>query len=278
MDRPGRSAAPSGDERGLSLRDTGMARLLLIDISNSRTKIGRSDGHSLERIRTVPTESVNAALLAGLEADLVVLSSVVPERSEVVRATWTGPLLEVAHDVRLGVAVDYPEPATIGADRLANAAAFAARCAAPGVVIDFGTAVTFDIIDTGPRYVGGVIAPGLEVMTEYLHRRTALLPKIDLLEPERAIGRSTREAMLSGAVIGYRGLVKEILASIAAEFTAGSSGGTRPLRVVATGGYAELIAARVPAIREVDPDLTLDGLRIIGNLNLEAPAGDRNPG
>jgi len=131
------------------------------------------------------------------------------------------------------------------------------------VVVDFGTAVSFDIVSAAGNYVGGVIAPGLEAMTDYLHQRTALLPRISLIEPPGAIGKSTKHAMLAGAVYGYRGLVRQILREIAKEL-----GIARKLPVVATGGYAELIAAGLPEMRRVVPELTLDGLRIIGTLNL----------
>ena len=164
--------------------------------------------------------------------------------------------------MKLGVGIDYPAPETIGADRLANAAAVAALYGCPAIVVDFGTAVTFDIVSARRNYIGGVIAPGLEAMTNFLYQRTALLPKLSLKEPRRAIGRSTIDAMLSGAVFGYRGLVREILARIRAEqFSRGR------LYVVATGGYVRLIAAQLPEITAVCPHLTLEGLRIVANLN-----------
>jgi type III pantothenate kinase len=133
------------------------------------------------------------------------------------------------------------------------------------IVVDFGTAVSFDIISRERKYVGGVIAPGLEAMTDYLHQRTALLPKITLLEPPGAVGKSTRHAMLAGAVYGYRGLVRQILIEIKASL------GEKRARVVATGGYAELIAVGLPEISSVRPNLTLEGLRIIAILNAPAP-------
>ena len=129
-------------------------------------------------------------------------------------------------------------------------------------MVDFGTAVSFDILAENGNYVGGVIAPGLEAMTDYLHQRTALLPKITLLEPPAAIGKSTRTAMLSGAVYGYRGLIRQILIELTREL-----GSPRKLSVVATGGYAEMIAAALPEIQTVRQDLTLQGLRILGGLN-----------
>ncbi len=107
-----------------------------------------------------------------------------------------------------------PEPESIGADRLANAAAVAELYGCPAIVIDFGTAATFDVVSEGGRYIGGVIAPGIESMTNFLYQRTALLPRLSLKEPSRAIGKSTVEAMRCGAVFGYRGLVREILTRI----------------------------------------------------------------
>jgi type III pantothenate kinase len=148
---------------------------------------------------------------------------------------------------------------------LANAAAVAAMYGTPAIVVDFGTAVTFDIVSRQKKYVGGVIAPGLEAMTNFLYQRTALLPRLSLKEPRRAIGRSTIDAMTAGAVFGYRGLVKEVIARIKAEISPRSD-----LRVVATGGYAGLIAARLPEIEAVHPNLTLEGLRIVANLNRQS--------
>ena len=242
---------------------------LLIDISNSFTKLALASRGALRACRPVATAELNAAslkrLVRGWEFKRVVLSSVVPVREKIVRAffkTTRTPVLCVGPKLNLGVGVDYPKPEKIGADRLANAAAAAVLYGAPAVVVDFGTAVTFDILSPEKKYVGGVIAPGLAVMTEYLYQRTALLPRIDLREPVSAIGKSTREAMMAGAVFGYRGLVREILGQIRCEL-----GSPKKLRVVATGGYAELIAAKLPAIQRVHPYLTLEGLRIIGTLN-----------
>jgi len=130
-------------------------------------------------------------------------------------------------------------------------------------VVDFGTAVTFDIVSAQRNYIGGVIAPGLESMTSFLYQRTALLPKLSLKEPRSTVGRSTIDAMRSGAVIGYRGLVREIIARIKAERFP-----REKVHVIATGGYADLIAARLREIDAVHPNLTLEGLRIVANLNL----------
>lgn len=243
--------------------------LLLIDISNSYTKIASANTGALSDGRaTLPTRELSAAAFADIGwaqgASRVVLASVVPEKNAILQEVFGDRLLVVNHELELGVAIDYPEPQTIGADRLANAAAAAALHGAPAVVVDFGTAVTFDIISREGAYVGGVIAPGLEVMTDYMFQRTALLPKIDLLEPTEIIGKSTQSAMMAGAVHGYRGMIKEILTEIYEEFS--SSGGKHPI-TIATGGYAELISAKVEQIDAVEPEFTLEGLRIIAGLN-----------
>lgn len=243
------------------------SRFVLIDISNSFTKVARSTREKIGRVKRIETELLNPQSL--LEAigkgpfDLIVMSSVVPRRERVVRRTFRDvPVITVSPRVELGVGIDYPKPDTIGADRLANAVGAVEAFGAPCIVVDFGTAVTFDVISPAREYIGGVIAPGLAAMTDYLHERTALLPRIDLAEPRSAVGKSTRDAMLSGAVHGYRGLVREILREVRrSEFP------RRRCAVVATGGYAALIADEMDEIDCVEPLLTLDGLRIIGTLN-----------
>lgn len=243
------------------------ANYLLIDISNSFTKVAFASPKRIARSARVATESLTSSYLRHFRGkrniDLFVVSSVVPQKKRVVaaaagktRVLWLGPRLD------LGVSVDYPKPKTIGADRLANAAAVTMLYGWPAIVVDFGTAVTFDIISERKSYIGGVIAPGLEAMTNFLYQRTALLPKLSLREPQRAIGKSTMDAMRAGAVFGYRGLVREIIARIKAERFA-----RRKVKIVATGGYAQLIAAQLPEIEAIHPHLTLEGLRIVANLN-----------
>lgn len=236
------------------------ARFLLIDISNSFTKLALANEACLLQRKKIATARLDAISLkrriGPWKFDRVVLCSVVPDRNAMIGAACSQPLLQLSHKLDLGIGIDYPRPSTIGADRLANAVAAAHLYGAPAIVVDFGTAVTFDIISPQKMYVGGVIAPGLEVMTDYLYDRTALLPRIDLLEPVSAIGRTTRDAMLAGAVHGYRGLVKEIIAQIRMEL------GSKKIHVIATGGYASLIAARLPILKILNPDLTLEGLRI----------------
>ncbi|MEI6352021.1 MAG: type III pantothenate kinase [Verrucomicrobiota bacterium] len=253
---------------------------LLIDISNSFTKLICATRDALfGKVVRIPTPKLTAEAIRKAVGKIalrgVVLSSVVPTAEAAVEAfvrelgaevgKAAPRLVRISHKIPLGVAVDYPKPSSIGADRLANAAGAAAYYGAPVVVVDFGTAVTFDVIattETGPTYIGGVIAPGLEAMTDYLYQRTALLPRIDLTEPVSVIGKSTKEAMLAGAVFGYRGLVRQILEELRQELKGGGE-----LKVIATGGYAGLISDRLPEIQHVFPNLTLEGLRIIGNLN-----------
>jgi len=243
------------------------SRYLLIDISNSFTKTAFATPVQIERPTRIATGKFNAVFLRRFikrrKIDMFVVSSVVPRKNRVIEQTARGTkALWLNSRLPLGIGIDYPKPETIGADRLANAVAVAALYEYPAVVVDFGTAVTFDIVSERRNYIGGVIAPGLEAVTNFLYQRTALLPKLSLREPPRAVGKSTVEAMLAGAVIGYRGLVREILARIRAEQFP-----RKKVYVVATGGYARLLARALPEIDVVQPHLTLEGLRIVANLN-----------
>src|ERR1700730_8131266 len=243
------------------------ANYLLIDISNSFTKLAFASKIKIGRRQKVTTPRFDANFMRHFinrrKIDMWIVSSVVPKRNRDVRkAAGTTKVLWLNSRLNLGVGIDYPRPKSIGADRLANAAAVAALYGCPAIVVDFGTAVTFDIVSGQRKYIGGVIAPGLEAMTNFLYQRTALLPKLSLREPRRAIGRSTTEAMRAGAVFGYRGLVREIIARIKAENFPRSK-----VKIVATGGYAGLIAAQLPEIEAVHPNLTLEGLRIVANIN-----------
>ena len=234
---------------------------LLIDNSNTRTKFALGDVDKLGGWRGVlATEEVTSEalddLLLGVDYSAVVICSVVPAKATVLKE-YLAPrcrLHFIDAESPLGMAIDYPQPSQIGADRLANAAAVLTRHGAPAIIIDFGTAVTFDVISDQPAYCGGVIAPGLGAISGYLPRNTALLPAIDLEEPATVIGKSTVHAMQSGAVFGYRGLVREIIARICMELHG------RP-KIIATGGDAALIARGVSEIDVVDNDITLDGLR-----------------
>ncbi|HZL14167.1 MAG TPA: type III pantothenate kinase, partial [Verrucomicrobiae bacterium] len=189
-----------------------------------------------------------------------ILCSVVPRATprvkNFVRAFLKLNVLELSPKTLRGLGIDYPNPKTIGPDRLANAVAAKFHFGAPVVVVDFGTAVTFDVVNAKGNYVGGIIAPGLAAMTDYLHEKTALLPKIKIREIKNVVGKNTEQAMLVGAVHGYRGLVRELIGELKRELRA------KNLPVVATGGYAKLIAAKLPEIETINPLLTLEGLRL----------------
>jgi type III pantothenate kinase len=234
---------------------------LLIDNSNTRTKFALGDATGLLEWRGVMgTADISAAALSDLVADItydaVLIGSVVPAKGAILSEFFGNrvPTHLLRWDSPLGIAIDYPLPEQIGADRLANAVGVYERHGAPAIVIDFGTAVTFDIVSGAPAYCGGVIAPGLGAMSGYLSRKTALLPEIELVEPESAIGKSTVHAMQAGAVFGYRGLVRGILARLREELPG-------ELKIIATGGDAGLIAQGLAEIQQVDAELTLDGLR-----------------
>ena len=238
-------------------------RFLLININNTNTSFALATPKRIVRVIKVPTASVRKIPFVGTKISGIVLASVVPEVTKrVLRVLPKKPLI-LSADMDLGIGVRYPNKKQIGADRLANAVGVAELYGAPAIVVDFGTAVTFDILNSSRQYVGGVIAPGLASVTDYLYQRTALLPHIALREPRRdgVIGKSTVEAMRVGAVIGYRGLVKEILGALKRKR------GMKKAVVVATGGYGALIARKIPEIEHVNPLLTLEGLRLIAVRN-----------
>ena len=254
--------------------------LLLFDIGNTHTHVGLADSRRVLRQINVPTREWFGGKAAALvkkftgakKIDGAILCSVVPRATPLVRkfAARLGtsspktipagggvPFFELTPETVCGVGIDYPKPGSIGPDRLANAVAARQRFGAPVVVVDFGTAVTFNVVNRAGNYAGGIIAPGLAAMTDYLHEKTALLPRIKIAEVKTTIGKSTEQAMLIGAVHGYRGLVRELIAELKRELR------VKKLPVVATGGYAKLIAAKLPEISAVAPDLTLEGLRLV---------------
>jgi type III pantothenate kinase len=200
-----------------------------------------------------------------------VLSTVVPA----VRPLWRrvcGALgapqpLDVNYRLKLGVKISYPRPAGVGADRLADAAAVVARYGAPAIVVDFGTATTFNVISAKRGYIGGIIAPGLALMFDYLAERTALLPHLQLQPTRGSVGRSTAQAMQLGARWGFRGLTREILAELVRGL------GEKNVRLIATGGHAARIVRGARLGLTVDSDLTLYGLGRIYALNRSASEG-----
>jgi type III pantothenate kinase len=237
-----------------------------VGLANSRRVLHATDIPTVQWSNAAAARRVAAwvghARLAG-----VALCSVVPKVTPAVRAfvkhRWNLSCLQLTTATLVGVGIDYPKPDNVGQDRLANALAVKHHYGAPAVVVDFGTAVTFDVVNRAGNYAGGIIAPGLSAMTDYLHEKTALLPAIKIREIQAVIGKNTRDAMLIGAVHGYRGLIRELLRELKQELR-------KPrLPVMATGGYARLIAAKLPEITAVDPLLTLEGLRLCWEGNVK---------
>lgn len=252
-----------------------MSNLLLADIGNTHIHVGVADSRRVISQKNILTQSWDCDGPAAVKKLIgkrtmvgMVFCSVVPSVSPIFRGfakrVLNLPCIELNNRNVIGVGIDYPKPKTIGTDRLSNAMAAVGRFGAPCVVVDFGTAVTFDVVDHNRNYVGGIIAPGLSAMTTYLHEKTALLPEIKIKEVRAVIGKSTQEAMLVGAVHGYRGLVRELLSELRRAL------GARKLPVVFTGGYAKLIAR---AFRDVtvDPNITLEGLRMLGSHVYQQP-------
>ena len=249
--------------------------IILFDIGNTNTHLGLANSARIIRQTNIPTSAwMNGSgkrLISrfGRRASIhgAALCSVVPRATptaiKTIKQLWNLPCLELTPGTLRGVSIQYPKPETIGPDRLANAVAARHHFGAPVVVVDFGTAVTFDVVNRAGRYIGGIIAPGLAAMTEYLHEKTALLPKIRIREIKRLVGKSTEEAMLIGAVHGYRGLIHALLNDLKRDL------GSRRLPVIATGGYARLMAAKLPDITSVDLLITLEGLRLVWQAHCE---------
>jgi len=243
--------------------------ILLLDIGNTHTHLGLADASGVRRQANVKTalwrsgeaDGPMLRFIGRARVEGVALCSVVPavtgKASAFARKELGLAALELTPRTIAGVGINYSQPDRIGPDRLANAVALRHHFGAPSVAVAFGTALAFDVVDRHGDYVGGIIAPGLAAMTDYLHDKTALLPRITIRETSSVIGKSTREAMLIGAVHGYRGLVRELIMELKRELNC------RRLPVVATGGYAELIAAKLPEITAVEPNLTLEGLRLV---------------
>src|SRR5258705_12658547 len=243
--------------------------ILLLDIGNTNTHVGLANAKRVVKQTNIPTGELLhgkggkgiSTVVGKAKIEGAAICSVVPRATRpalsLIEQRWGVGALVLSAQTVTGVGVDYPQPETIGADRLANATAAKQKFGAPSVVVDFGTAVTFDVVDRRGNYVGGIIAPGLAAMTGYLHEKTALLPRIEIRETKAALGKSTEEAMLVGAVHGYPGLVPELIAGL-------KKGLKSPdLPVVATGGYAKLMAQGLPEITAVEPLLTLEGLRLV---------------
>ncbi len=255
--------------------------LLAFDIGNSTVAVGLFRGKTLVhdwRIETDPhkTQDEYAVLLLGLfrmagvqtrRFEGLILSSVVPPLTPVFQALGERVFgrvpLVVGPGLKTGMPILYENPLEVGADRIAAAVAVHAKYGGPAIVVDFGTATTFDAVTAKGEYLGGAIAPGVQISAEALYLKTAKLPRIEVRKPKRAIGRTTVASMQSGLYFGYLGLVSALIAEIKAEL------GGAP-RVVSTGGFGGLITPEIPSIDAYEPALVLDGLRILYERNREA--------
>ncbi len=253
--------------------------LLAINANNTNTVFAVYDGPALRGSWRASTDARRTAdeyvvwltqLMAfvGLtpgDIDGAILSSVVPAtvfnlKTLCRRYFSCDPLVVGEEECRLGIALAVDEPEAVGADRILNTIAGRDRYSSPLIVVDLGTATTFDVVDAAGNYCGGPIAPGINLSLHALEMAAAKLPHIALERPRRVIGRSTVECMQSGLYWGYVGLMEGLVARIRAEFGA-------PMGVVATGGLAPLFAGSTPVIEHVDPDLALWGLYLIHRLN-----------
>jgi len=239
---------------------------LLLDIGNTHTRAALTSNNKLTKTKLFETkEWFNAKsaktinqLLSNKQIDATLCASVVPSATIKLKklSNLKGIKTHLLTHKNCGLKIKYPKPNTIGPDRLANAIGALDEFIPPMIVVDFGTALTFDVVDKKGIYVGGVICPGLSVMTEYLHEKTALLPKVKIKDTTQFIGKSTIQAMQIGAVHGYRGLISNIVTGLKKTLH------TRKINVIATGGCAEIISANLPEISATRPLLTLEGLRL----------------
>ena len=247
--------------------------LLAVDVGNTQTVLGLYAGGELtdhwrlatERSTTADELGVVLGGLLDLDAvDGICLASTVPvllREWELLADKWAqAPLLAVGPGVKTGIPIRYDDPREVGPDRIVNAVAAKERYGAPVIVVDFGTSTNFDVVSQEGEYVGGVIAPGIEVSMEALFARAARLVKVDYVAPPAVIGKTTVGGLQSGLVYGFAGQVDGIVGRIREELGAEA-------RAVATGGLADLVAPHTRTIETVDPFLTLDGLRLVWELN-----------
>lgn len=257
--------------------------LLALDIGNTHIVGGLFAGKKLTQTFRLATDrqrtvDEHAALLAQIlalrgvgraEVTACILASVVPPATDVVtravqNVVGVRPLSVGGPGLKTGIAIVYDNPREVGADRIVNAVAAREHNDGPVIVVDFGTATTFDCVSADGKYMGGVIVPGVQVSLDGLLERAAKLSRIELSAPPQVIGRNTPNAMQSGVVFGYASLVDGLLQKIEKEMGA-------PCRTIATGGLAELICAHTSLVEEIRPDLTLEGLRLIYSKNRGEP-------
>jgi type III pantothenate kinase len=254
--------------------------LLALDIGNTNVTLGLVHGETIMAARRATTRAAsttdelevlidNLLRLDGASLTDVTgisLASVVPTLTGVtaVMAERRGVPLMIAGSGNMPMPIRVPRPTEVGADRLVNGVAVARLYGTPAIVVDFGTATTFDCISRDGAYIGGAIAPGLELGLEALASRAARLPRIELIEPQKAIGTDTVSAMQSGIVLGYRALTVGLLESIRSELSRAEKVDAANIQVVLTGGLSAAPWARtLPGVDAIDPELTLKGLAIL---------------
>jgi type III pantothenate kinase len=252
--------------------------LFAVDVGNTQTVFGIFSGDELQeswRVATEPERTADEiAALAGRLLELreldfelitgVALSSSVPPLTRAYEAFveryLSAPLLVVGPGTRTGIPIRYDDPREVGPDRIVNAVAASERHGAPCIVVDFGTSTNFDVVSPAGEFIGGVLAPGVEISMNALFERAARLVKVDFSAPPSVIGKNTISALQSGLVYGFAGQVDGIVTRIREELGASAT-------VVATGGLLDLVVPHSKTIDRVDPDLTLEGLRIIWDRN-----------
>jgi type III pantothenate kinase len=252
--------------------------LLAIDVGNTNIVYGLFDGERLahkfrvESVRGRTADEYAVGLLSLLAmrgvdpaaVDAAILASVVPSLTEpmmtLVRTAFRREAVVVGPGIRTGMAILIENPREVGADRIADAVAGYQSAKGAVIIVDFGTSTNFDVVTAKGEYLGGVLAPGLQISADALFSRAAKLPRVEIAKPPRVVGRNTVHAMQSGIVYGYVGLVDGLVERILAELG-------HPCAVIATGGLAPLIAPLSKTIGSIDDELTLVGLRILYERN-----------